>query len=153
MKGAPTFENYETVLLSVLGSVVCFVLFELGQTPGLRARLYRQLKSYTCASALCLLLCSDAFGAPRSSRIRNHDRGVGILLGLRMRVQAFAPKSSGKQLTIIPPLDGGTARVLRLRGVPDPCFANTCSLRVCAVMESRDYVGLGYYTQPCVGSK
>jgi hypothetical protein len=48
------------------------------------------------ASALCLLLCSDSYGAPRSSRTGEDDREVGILLGIEIEGASICPKIIGK---------------------------------------------------------
>jgi hypothetical protein len=56
---------------------------------------------------------------------------LAFFSGMRLRAHAFVPKSSGKPSAMIPSLDGGTARVLRIRAT-----------LACAVTEPRDCVML-----------
>jgi hypothetical protein len=89
------------------------------------------LASSASASALCLLLCSDDFGAPRGTRIGKPDREVGILLGIEIEGASICTEIVGKAVghDFSPGWRSG------------PIFANTCIL-VRAVMESRNCVGL-----------
>jgi hypothetical protein len=52
--------------------------------------------------------------APRSARI-GYDREVGVLVGIEIKAHVSVPELSGKPLAMIPSLDGGTARLLRIR--------------------------------------
>jgi hypothetical protein len=54
------------------------------------------LASSASASALCLLLCSDDFGAPRDTRIGEPDREVGILLGIEIEGASICTSFVGK---------------------------------------------------------
>jgi hypothetical protein len=93
------------------------------------------------ASALCLLLCSDSCGAPRSSRTGEQYREIGILLGIEIEGASICPKIIGKAA-------GHESFPRRKNG---PSFIEYVNPGLCR--DGNRETTSGYYTQPGVGRK